>query len=109
MPLISRFTPAPLRHYPVQYALPYRQVSRMIRHLYPRCYKSEILPLPFPQPFCYQLRLIPLRRRPRCPPHDLFPMHPHPPLPFFKGGRVLFAVSKIQKIILDAFGIKYPL
>jgi hypothetical protein len=64
MPLIPRFTPAPLRHYTVQYALPYRQFSRIIRCLYPRFYKSEILPLPFPQPFRYQLRLILFRHRP---------------------------------------------
>jgi hypothetical protein len=28
---------------------------------------------------------------------------------YIKGDRILFPVSKIQKIILDAFGIKYPL
>jgi transposase len=28
---------------------------------------------------------------------------------YIKGDRVLFPVSKIQKTILDAFGVKYPL
>jgi hypothetical protein len=28
---------------------------------------------------------------------------------YIKGDRILFPISKIQKIILDAFGIKYPL
>jgi transposase len=28
---------------------------------------------------------------------------------YIKGGRILFPISKIQKTILDAFGVKYPL
>jgi hypothetical protein len=69
MPFVTRYPPAPLRDYPIQYTLPYRQFRGIVRRFYPFFDKSEIFFFPFSHPLRYQPRLVLFGHRSRCPLH----------------------------------------